>query len=64
MNGNDEVDEEPLYRVFRVADGMLAYLPVPGVPGVPLAEAERLSRGLAVATEVRQVWPVPEDAAA
>lgn len=47
---------EVLYRVFRIEDGQLAYLPVSGSRGLPLEEAERLSRQLAVPTEVREVW--------
>lgn len=49
-------EPEVLYRVFRISDGLPAYLPVPGSRGLPLEEAERLSRGLAIETEVREVW--------
>jgi hypothetical protein len=52
--------EEPdaLYRVFRISDGLPAYLPAGR--GMPLEEAERLSGQLAVPTEVREVWRRPE----
>lgn len=53
--------EVPLYRVFRVADGQLAYLPVPGSKGLPLEEAQRLSSKLAVETEVRCVFEPEEE---
>jgi hypothetical protein len=50
--------EEPqaLYRVFRVEDGELAYLPAPGSKGLPQEEAVRLSEQLAIETEIREVW--------
>ena len=55
MSKQDETIEIK-YRVFRVSDGKLAYLPVPGSSGLTREEAERLSNRLAVETEVREVW--------
>lgn len=56
-------DPEPdaLYRVFRVSDGQLAYLPGRTTPnGVPKEEAERLSNRLVVETYIEKVWERPE----
>lgn len=55
MSKQDETAEIK-YRVFRVSDGKLAYLPVPGSNGLTREEAERLSNRLAIKTDIREVW--------
>jgi hypothetical protein len=52
-------EEESLYRVFRADNGELAYLPGSG-DGLSLEEAQRLSDGLVIDTEVYPTY-VPDE---
>lgn len=52
---------DKLYRVYRVKDGRMAYLPSHRSKGLTLEEAERLSNSLQVETEVRLEWERPEE---
>lgn len=54
-------EPDALYRVYRTADGLPAYLPAKGSRGLPLEEAERLASQLSVDAEVRQVWQREEE---
>lgn len=54
-------EPDALYRVYRTADGLPAYLESRDGRGLPKEEADRLSDSLVVDTEVREVWRRKEE---